>query len=195
MNSTEIQILSNSNLSHISRSVYMLYLRPQAFNGQINIDFYELSMYLQTNSNLDNFTISSSFIENILQELERADLIEKTNSSDSYQGSKIRLKLLDDESQSLPQLPFKMYKDWSPSTNFASTAISCGLKDYKYKQSELSNFVNYWAGRNEHRNQNAWERAFIQRLIKKQNIDHLNKTQNNFHSDSIELKDDTVLFK
>lgn len=166
MNALEIQYLNKSNLSHIARSLYMLYLRPKAEQNQCLTDLSSIASYLSSDSSYfpttPNFEVSCL----VLDELEHAGLIKKANEEAPWQGNTFILPLFIKEVEELPSKPFYMTNSWRPTASFHEACVLCGLAESTFTEAELKAFTSYWVSKHESRNQVAWERAFAQRLLK-----------------------------
>lgn len=77
MNALEIQYLNKSNLSHIARSLYMLYLRPKSEQNQCLTDLSSIASYLSSDSTYFPTTPNFEVACLVLNELEHAGLIKK----------------------------------------------------------------------------------------------------------------------
>ncbi|MGN0901692.1 MAG: DnaT-like ssDNA-binding domain-containing protein [Succinivibrio sp.] len=168
MNLTEQQLLINSRISHISRSLYAFYLRLHFEQGENHIDLISVCNYLYTESQY--FPTHPDFnIANIcLNELEEAGLIKKESNieTSSWQGVQYSLPAYVSELSSLPRELYPMTLEWRPSPNFHDAAVLCGLVDSTFTEKELKAFTSYWSGRGDMRNSAAWDRAFALRLLK-----------------------------
>lgn len=83
-----------------------------------------------------------------------------------WQGAFIALPLFSQSSAESVGKPFRMFSDWQPGPTIAQAAHRAGVVDYSFDAKVLQEFVSYWQTRGDERTQFAWERAFIQRLIK-----------------------------
>lgn len=166
MNALEIQYLNKSNLSHIARSLYMLYLRPRAEQNQCLTDLSSIASYLSSDSTYFPTTPNFEIACLVLDELEHTGLIKKENEEASWQGNTFILPLFIKEIEELPSKPFYMTNSWRPTASFHEACVLCGLAESTFTEAELKAFTSYWASKHESRNQVAWERAFAQRLLK-----------------------------
>lgn len=166
MNITELNTLNKKEISHIARSLYTFYLRPQAEQNHCIIDLTSITSYLFTSS--ENFKTVANFeiAVQVLEELEKYSLIKRTSEDSPWQGATYTLPLFVAEINNLPAPPFAMKLSWRPSASFSQACLLVGLTDSSFTETDLKAFTRYWAGRNETRNQVSWERAFAQRLLK-----------------------------
>ena len=84
MNALEIQYLNKSNLSHIARSLYMLYLRPRSEQNQCLTDLSSIASYLSSDSTYFPTTPNFEVACLVLNELEHAGLIKKEKEDAKY---------------------------------------------------------------------------------------------------------------
>lgn len=166
MNALEIQYLNRSNLSHIARSLYILYLRPMAEQNQRTVDLSAVASYLSSDSSYFPTTPNFEVACLVLDELEKSGLVKKENESESWQGNTFSLPLFIKETEELPSKPFYMTNSWRPTASFHDACVLCGLAESTFTEAELKAFTSYWSSKLESRNQVAWERAFAQRLLK-----------------------------
>ena len=166
MNALEIQYLNKSNLSHIARSLYMLYLRPRAEQNQCLTDLSSIASYLSSDSTYFPTTPNFEIACLVLNELEHTGLIKKEKEEAPWQGNTFILPLFIKEIEELPSKPFYMTNSWRPTASFHEACVLCGLAESSFTEAELKAFTSYWASKHESRNQVAWERAFAQRLLK-----------------------------
>lgn len=166
MNALEIQYLNQSNLSHIARSLYMLYLRPKAEQNQCLTDLSSIASYLFSASSYFPTTPNFEVACLVLDELEHAGLIKKEKEDAPWQGNTFILPLFIKEVEELPSKPFYMTNSWRPTASFHEACVLCGLAESTFSEAELKSFTSYWVSKHESRNQVAWERAFAQRLLK-----------------------------
>ena len=166
MNALEIQYLNKSNLSHIARSLYMLYLRPRSEQNQCLTDLSSIASYLSSDSTYFPTTPNFEVACLVLNELEHAGLIKKEKEDAPWQGNTFILPLFIKEVEELPSKPFYMTNSWRPTASFHEACVLCGLAESTFTEAELKAFASYWASKHESRNQVAWERAFAQRLLK-----------------------------
>lgn len=165
MNSAEQSFLLREALSHEARSLYLLYLRPRAEQGQLMISLAEISSYLSTSSSVMPVSASPAFCEQVLNELISHGLI-TCQDPDAAPFGTLTLPLFEGELNEVPSVPFMMHAGWRPGAGFIHAARISGLADTTFTETELSSFVAYWQGKPEKRNQIAWERAFCQRLLR-----------------------------
>lgn len=166
MNALEIQYLNKSSLSHIARSLYILYLRPRAEQNQCITDLSSVAAYLSSDSNYFPTTPNLEVAYLVLDELEQAGLVKKENDNSPWQGNTFSLPLFIKEVEELPSKPFSMTSSWRPTATFHEACVLCGLAESTFTEAELKAFTSYWSSKHESRNQVAWERAFAQRLLK-----------------------------
>lgn len=166
MNALEIQYLNKSNLSHIARSLYMLYLRPRSEQNQCLTDLSSIASYLSSDSTYFPTTPNFEVACLVLNELEQAGLIKKEKEDAPWQGNTFILPLFIKEVEELPSKPFYMTNSWRPTASFHEACVLCGLAESSFTEAELKAFTSYWSSKHESRNQVAWERAFAQRLLK-----------------------------
>lgn len=166
MNALEIQYLNKSNLSHIARSLYLLYLRPRSEQNQCLTDLSSIASYLSSDSTYFPTTPNFEVACLVLNELEHAGLIKKEKEDAPWQGNTFILPLFIKEVEELPSKPFYMTNSWRPTASFHEACVLCGLAESSFTEAELKAFTSYWSSKHESRNQVAWERAFAQRLLK-----------------------------
>ncbi|MCR5536360.1 MAG: hypothetical protein K6F05_02995 [Succinivibrio sp.] len=168
MNLSELEHLRSPSLSHQSRSLYLLYLRPLREQGEICADLYAICNYLSVPGSRLSTQVSLQLAEACLDELFREGLIAPLNGrpNSSWQNTALSLPLYEAELNRLPARVFRMTQDWRPSANFKATCTLCGLETASFTDRELHGFCSYWSGTTELRNQAAWERAFALRLKK-----------------------------
>ena len=166
MNALEIQYLNQSHLSHIARSLYMLYLRPKAEQNQCIADLSSIASYLSSDSSYFPTTPNFEVACLVLDELEKNGLIKKADPDAPWQGNTFVLPLFIKEVEELPSKPFYMTSSWRPTATFHEACVLCGLAESTFTEAELKAFTSYWASKHERRNQVAWERAFAQRLLR-----------------------------
>lgn len=166
MNALEIQYLNKSNLSHIARSLYILYLRPRSEQNQCLTDLSSIASYLSSDSTYFPTTPNFEVACLVLNELEHAGLIKKEKEDAPWQGNTFILPLFIKEVEELPSKPFYMTNSWRPTASFHEACVLCGLAESSFTEAELKAFTSYWSSKHESRNQVAWERAFAQRLLK-----------------------------
>ena len=139
MNALEIQYLNKSNLSHIARSLYMLYLRPRAEQNQCLTDLSSIASYLSSDSTYFPTTPNFEIACLVLDELEHTGLIKKENEEASWQGNTFILPLFIKEIEELPSKPFYMTNSWRPTASFHEACVLCGIiLPYCRDQSEHS---------------------------------------------------------
>lgn len=166
MNALEIQYLNQSHLSHIARSLYMLYLRPKAEQNQCITDLSSIASYLSSDSSYFPTTPNFDVACLVLDELEQTGLIKKEDPNAPWQGNTFVLPLFIKEVEELPSKPFYMTNSWRPTATFHEACVLCGLAESTFTEAELKAFTSYWSSKHESRNQVAWERAFAQRLLR-----------------------------
>lgn len=169
MTAQEINRLKEQGLSHIARTLYILYLRDLAVKENIiTLDYGFLNYNLNSYSSFFPCELSYNDIDNLVRELLHFQLIEivQLSSNQTFNGSSIKLPFLMEELTQLPSKPFLMHVNWQPGPSFYHSAKFSGLLDTNFSPSDLQGFINYWINKNEMRNQAAWERAFVQRLLR-----------------------------
>lgn len=177
----EYETLCANTLSHVARSLYLLYFKSKR-SYEIIVNFMEISYFLDNKSSTYPQQFNANDINKILLELEAHNLIKRVRQDLPFNGNSIFLPFVEAQIKTLPNAPFKMHLSWRPGPNFAQNALISGLKDFSYDNNELKSFINYWEQKGEMRNQNAWERAFILRLIKKKQAKVINnKIDTNYH--------------
>ena len=159
MNALEIQYLNKSNLSHIARSLYMLYLRPRSEQNQCLTDLSSIASYLSSDSTYFPTTPNFEVACLVLNELEHAGLIKKEKEDAPWQGNTFILPLFIKEVEELPSKPFYMTNSWRPTASFHEACVLCGLAESSFTEAELKAFTSYWSSKHE-------SRAFAQRLLK-----------------------------
>ena len=105
-------------------------------------------------------------VEQALLELEQINLIKRAPGTISWQGAHVILPLFIMETNFVPSRPFQMFPSWQPSASYPTVALQAGLIDYHYQDHELQSFISFWITRTLSRNQQAWERSFVMRLLK-----------------------------
>lgn len=166
MTNLELQKLNVGNLSHEARSLYIFWLRPRAEQGLTAISLSEISVCLRNYSQVCPFNPTFAQCSLLLDELEHAGLVEKTASAISWNGAQVRLPLFEEQLQELPERPFNMHAGWRPGPSFPHVAMMSGLDNCTFTPQQLGAFISYWISKPEKRNQAAWERAFVQRLLR-----------------------------
>lgn len=167
MNATELEHLLRPNLSHICRSLYSFYLRPLRERGTVKINLADIANYLGVASPFFPTSADLRVAQLCLEELEATGFILRKTALAPWQEAEISFPLFEQQLNELPQRQFRMNDNWRPEAGFAQTCIVVGLDNPSFSEQELNSFVSYWSGRDEMRNQTAWERAFAQRLKKK----------------------------
>lgn len=166
MNATENAHLTQPNLSHEARSLYLLYLRPRIERGIAFFGTAEVASYLENRSESFPVRADPALALAVLNELERAGFIARTEPSLPFDGQRLRFPLFDSTLDQVPERPFPMSAQWRPGPSFAQACLMCGLPSRDFSDHELRAFTSYWASKPEKRVQIAWERAFAQRLLK-----------------------------
>lgn len=166
MNISEVNALNNKELSHIARSLYTFYLRPNAEQHHNVIDLNSITTYLFSYSKAFPTTPNFDVACMCLKELEVHNLICRVDKTSPWQGSIITLPLFVQEDEVLPSPPFAMHSSWRPQANFYQACLLVGLDDCSFTEQDLKAFTSFWSGKHEQRNQIAWERAFATRLLK-----------------------------
>ncbi len=164
MNNTEFEKLQQSDLSHEARSLYLFFIRPRAEKGIFYADLGEIISMMHNTSAVCPFAAEPAVCSMLLQELFEAGLLQEATPAEQAQGRQYSLPYFVAESLVLPALPFVMHYSWRPGPAFVQTALLAGLTDADFTENELQSFIAYWSCKPERRNQNAWERAFAQRL-------------------------------
>lgn len=167
MNLIEQKYLTSAHTSHIARSVYVFFLKPNFEQNQKCIDLVALVNYLNTESAYFKTSANFEIAGLILKELEQIGLVKRINPDLPWHDSEFTLPYYVQESLNAPDKAFAMTLSWKPGPNFKDACFLCGLEDPTYQSSELKAFTSYWCAHLEQRNQTAWERAFAQRLLKK----------------------------
>ncbi len=164
MNSVEENHLKSRNLSHMARSLYVLFLRDEGVRQNYTIDLDAITSYLYTTSQDFPTRPNYEIAERCLNELEKEGLIRR-NGENFWHGATYTLPYLDKDIKNVPGRPFIMHKDWEPVSAFKEVALQCGLEDASYEKQQLKEFVSYWMSKPESRSQLGWERAFASRLL------------------------------
>lgn len=166
LNRAEFTQLQSTLLSHMARTLYIFYIQPLARSGQLIVDpiamtkqLISISSYAPCNPSLDD-------VEQALLELEQINLIKRAPGTISWQGAHVILPLFVMETNFVPSRPFQMFPSWQPSASYPTVALQAGLIDYHYQDHELQSFISFWITRTLSRNQQAWERSFVMRLLK-----------------------------
>lgn len=169
MNTAELEILQSKTLSHLSRSLYAFFLRPNAEKNILKLDTMAAAYYLSSSSSCFPTQASLDTVLKCLDELSAHKLVSYTQDAATGEYS-VRLPLFMKEMRDLPALPFQMHLEWRPGPGFSQAALLCGLADSTFSGSDLCSFISYWISKPEKRNQSAWERAFAQRLSRKRSV-------------------------
>lgn len=177
LNQSEFSKLQQQNISHMARTLYIFYLQPQYCQGANRIDCYELSSHLVSTSSLFPYSPTIQDIYKLLDELASEGLISKNNPNKEWNNNTYSLPLYIAATKEYPSKPFRMYQSWQPGPNLKQAALYAGLVDYSYTNNELNEFINYWMVNNTAKNQHAWERAFVQRLLKIHNARDISENQ------------------
>jgi DNA replication protein DnaT len=164
MNSVEENHLKKRTLSHMARSLYVLFLRDLGVRQINTIDLVAITDYLYTASYDFPTKPNYQIAELCLNELEKEGLI-KRNGEDYWHGATFNLPYLDRDINIPPTKPFIMHKGWEPVSAFKEVALQCGLEDATFETQQLKDFVSYWMSKPESRSQLGWERAFARRLL------------------------------
>ena len=171
LNRAEFNQLKSPLLSHLARTMYIFYLRPQAQQGALSVDPISLTADLVSQSTVMPCTPTLAEIEGALDELEQEHLIARVMPNINWQGAPIIFPLFAQELLEVPHAPFRMYANWQPGPSFRNAALLAGLVDSSYQESELTSFITFWLERTALHNQYGWERVFIQRLMKLRSAD------------------------
>ena len=166
LNRAEFNQLKSQMLSHLARTMYLFYLRPNAPQGAVSVDPVALTSDLVSHSAIMPCNPTLELIEGALLELEQEHLIARVMPNIPWQGALIIFPLFAQELLEVPHAPFRMYAQWQPGPSFRNAALMAGLLDYSYQEPELMSFINFWLERAALHNQYGWERLFIQRLLK-----------------------------
>ncbi len=166
LNRAEFNQLKSQMLSHLARTMYLIYLRPSAPQGAVNVDPVALTSDLVSHSAIMPCNPTLTMIEGALLELEQEHLIARVMPNIPWQGALVIFPLYAQELMEVPHAPFRMYAQWQPGPSFRNAALMAGLVDYSYQEPELMSFINFWLERGALHNQYGWERLFIQRLLK-----------------------------
>ncbi|MBO6259144.1 MAG: hypothetical protein J6M93_07420 [Succinivibrio sp.] len=167
MNQTELDHLLRPNVSHICRSLYSFYLRPLRERGPVQINLADIANYLGVSSPFFPTTADLRLAGLCLEELEATGFISRKKALSPWQGAEVSFPFFEGQLDELPHRQFHMTEQWRPSAAFSQTCLLVGLDHADFSEQELNSFISYWSGRDELRNQTAWERAFAQRLKKK----------------------------
>ncbi len=87
MNALEIQYLNKSNLSHIARLLYMLYLRPRSEQNQCLTDLSSIASYLSSDSTYFPTTPNFEVACLVLNELRTRWSYQKRKEDAPWQGN------------------------------------------------------------------------------------------------------------
>ena len=166
LNRAEFNQLKSPVLSHLARTMYIFYLRPQAPQGSMQVDPMALTSDLVSHSLVLPSAPTLNEIEGTLSELEQEHLIARVMPNIPWQGALIIFPLYAQTLMEVPHAPFRMYAQWQPGPSLRNAALLAGLVDFSYQESELASFINFWLERAALHNQYGWERLFIQRLLK-----------------------------
>lgn len=166
LNRAEFNQLKSPVLSHLARTMYIFYLRPQAPQGSMQVDPMALTSDLVSHSLVQPSAPTLTEIEGTLSELEQEHLIARVMPNIPWQGALIIFPLYAQSLMEVPHAPFRMYAQWQPGPSLRNAALLAGLVDFSYQESELASFINFWLERAAQHNQYGWERLFIQRLLK-----------------------------
>lgn len=167
LNIIEYEKLENQNICFEGKYLYIFILKPQFIYQQNIINLDDLCFKMRCTSLVKEFYPTPTILSNIIKELIKYNLIfiNDYNENDNLEGKTFYLPLLS-TINTMPEKPFTMHKGWRPSQTFASIGISYGISDLSFTTEELKSFISYWENRSEKRNQTAWEKAFIMRLLK-----------------------------
>ena len=166
LNRAEFAQLQSTLLSHMARTLYIFYIQPIARSGQLIVDPIAMTKQLISISSYAPCNPSLKDVEQALLELEQINLIKRAPGTISWQGAHVILPLFVMETNFVPSRPFQMYPSWQPSASYPTVALQAGLIDYHYQDHELQSFISFWITRTLSRNQQAWERSFVMRLLK-----------------------------
>lgn len=166
LNRAEFAQLQSTLLSHMARTLYIFYIQPIARSGQLIVDPIAMTKQLISISSYAPCNPSLKDVEQALLELEQINLIKRAPCTISWQGAHVILPLFVMETNFVPSRPFQMFPSWQPSASYPTVALQAGLIDYHYQDHELQSFISFWITRTLSRNQQAWERSFVMRLLK-----------------------------
>ena len=166
LNRAEFAQLQSTLLSHMARTLYIFYIQPIARSGQLIVDPIAMTKQLISISSYAPCNPSLKDVEQALLELEQINLIKRAPDTISWQGAHVILPLFVMETNFVPSRPFQMFPSWQPSASYPTVALQAGLIDYHYQDHELQSFISFWITRTLSRNQQAWERSFVMRLLK-----------------------------
>lgn len=166
LNRAEFTQLQSTLLSHMARTLYIFYIQPLARSGQLIVDPIAMTKQLISISSYAPCNPSLKDVEQALLELEQINLIKRAPGTISWQGAHVILPLFIMETNFVPSRPFQMFPSWQPSASYPTVALQAGLIDYHYQDHELQSFISFWITRTLSRNQQAWERSFVMRLLK-----------------------------
>lgn len=166
LNRAEFAQLQSTLLSHMARTLYIFYIQPIARSGQMIVDPIAMTKQLISISSYAPCNPSLKDVEQALLELEQINLIKRAPGTISWQGAHVILPLFVMETNFVPSRPFQMFPSWQPSASYPTVALQAGLIDYHYQDHELQSFISFWITRTLSRNQQAWERSFVMRLLK-----------------------------
>lgn len=166
LNRAEFTQLQSTLLSHMARTLYIFYIQPIARSGQLIVDPIAMTKQLISISSYAPCNPSLKDVEQALLELEQINLIKRAPGTISWQGAHVILPLFVMETNFVPNRPFQMFPSWQPSASYPTVALQAGLIDYHYQDHELQSFISFWITRTLSRNQQAWERSFVMRLLK-----------------------------
>ena len=166
LNRAEFAQLQSTLLSHMARTLYIFYIQPIARSGQLIVDPIAMTKQLISISSYAPCNPSLKDVEQALLELEQINLIKRAPGTISWQGAHVILPLFVMETNFVPSRPFQMFPSWQPSASYPTVALQAGLIDYHYQDHELQSFISFWITRTLSRNQQAWERSFVMRLLK-----------------------------
>ena len=166
LNRAEFIQLQSTVLSHLARTMYVFYIKPQARQGNTLIDPVALASQLVSTSTSAPCSPSLEDIEAALNELEMLSLIEREQEDAVWQNASVTLPFFLEETKIVPGMPFTMFLAWEPSASLREVALNMGLADFSYQESELRDFISFWINNRMRRSQHGWETAFIRRLMK-----------------------------
>lgn len=166
LNAAEFEQLKSKALSHMARSLYILYLQPLYAKQDVFLDLVSLSSALSSQSKDMPCKPDLRDIEAALYELEEQGLIARVHPNSPWENAEICFPLYTRGDGKVPARPFRMYLGWQPGHGFRNAALQAGLINRNYREEELLEFVNYWSSKSTERNQHAWELAFVRRLIR-----------------------------
>ena len=167
MNALEFDKLKALNLSHISRTLYIFYLSPMAIKDEHTLDLGALATNLNSQSCFFKTIASIDIVKLCLTELEQLGFIKRRVPNSPWESALIDYPLKEQMTNTMPSLPFNMYKDWSPGMTFKDAALMVGLDNCEFSNQELTEFKSFWISKAEKRNQFSWERTFALKLVKK----------------------------